>query len=794
MRARLCLWLLVLVAAPGFAQSLTRGPYLQLATPTAITIVFRTDRPGLGRVRYGLAGQALSQTVVTPAASTEHVLRLTGLMPSTRYQYSVELDGATLASGPAFRFRTHPPAGAVEAFRLFAWGDSGTATAGQLRVAQRMAGALNDAALSLILGDIIYPDGAPQDYDPKFFQPYAELSRRMVIWPIIGNHDVGFDPLGRPWLDAFHTPANNPISTELYYSFDYANAHLVVLDTHVNSFSAGSAQLRWAAADLAASTATWKIVAFHVPPYTGGTHTDSASVQANILPVLEAAGVDLVFAGHSHVYERTYLLRQNAIVQNNPSSYSKPTATTGTLYVVSGTAGQSGALANSNHPLMAFQLGGVLGTSIVDFSGNVAHGYFLKDDGSAVDVFQVAKGADTRAPALVAARAVTSTQLEAVFDEPVQAGTGPSSAERVGAWSISPPVVVSSAVLGSDQRTVRLTTAAQAPAAYTLTATMVADRAAPPNTLATAVVPYVVAGDAGVPDAGVVDAGVAPIPDGGVQFVGLTTPLRYLVGASAAPAAWSGFVFDDSVWALGRQPIGYGEPGLATTVTMGSAATLFTRFEFDLFVEPADVRGLTLEVDYDDGFVAYLNGREVARRGVAPNQTHLTLATAHESGVSEVFNLPGAASLLRTGDNFLAIEVHNTALTSSDLFLETRLWANAIIVQADAGARPNDDDGGTPDAGAPTDAGTPVDAGDLTDAGDSMDAGSPVDAGDLTDAGGAMDAGSLTDAGALTADGGSGPEQAPIPPGCGCRHVDGLALAALLLLLAGGGRRSVRAG
>lgn len=401
-------WLLVAVisfAGVSFAQTLTRGPYLQLASPTGITVVFRTSTAGIGRVRYGLAGQALSQSVADPQATTEHVLRLTGLMPATRYSYALEVGTTTLASGPSFVFRTHPPVGTVEAFRLFAWGDSGTGTPGQLRVANRMATELNDAALSLILGDIIYPAGEPQDYDPKFFAPYAELTRRMVVWPVVGNHDVAFDPTGGPWLDAFHTPANNAISSEFYYSFDYANAHFVVLDTHVNSFSTNSAQLQWAIADLAASTATWKIVAFHVPPYTGGTHTDSASVQSNVLPALEAAGVDIVFAGHSHVYERTYLLKGNTVVQNDRSSYTKPTRTTGTLYVVSGTAGQSGALSNAAHPLMAFQQGNVLGTSVVDFNGTSAHGYFLEDDGSAIDVFRLVKGTDTRAPSLIAARA-----------------------------------------------------------------------------------------------------------------------------------------------------------------------------------------------------------------------------------------------------------------------------------------------------------------------------------------------------------------------------------------------------
>lgn len=768
-------WLLIVVivlAGPAFGQTLTRGPYLQLANPTGVTIVFRTSVAGIGRVRYGLAGQALAQTVADTQPTTEHVLRLSGLMPATRYSYALELGATTLASGPSFRFRTHPPAGSVEAFRLFAWGDSGTATAGQLRVANRMAGELNDAALSLILGDIIYPAGEPQDYDPKFFAPYAELSRRMVIWPVVGNHDVAFDPAGGPWIDAFHTPANNAISSELYYSFDYANAHFVVLDTHVNSFSTSSAQLQWARADLAASNATWKIVAFHVPPYTGGTHTDSASVQTNILPALEAAGVDIVFAGHSHVYERTYLLKGNAIVQNDRSSYTKPTRTTGTLYVVSGTAGQSGALSNAAHPMMAFQQGSVLGSSVVDFNDNTAHGYFLKDDGSAIDVFRLVKGADTQSAALIAARALTPTSIEAVFNEPVQAGTGPLGAERLGAWTSS--VAITAAQLQSDQRTVRLTTAAHAPGSYTLTASMIADRAAPPNTLASGSVAYTVGG---APfDAGVIDAGAPTVPDGGLLFVNRLTPLRYQVGATVQPAAWNGFAFDDSLWSLGRQPIGYGEPGLATTVAMGQNATLYTRAEFDLFVEPNQVRGLTLEIDFDDGFVAFLNGQEIARRGVAANQTRTTLATAHESGVAQVFALVGAESLLRSGDNFLAIEVHNTALTSSDLFLEARLWANALVLPSDAGVRPNDDDGG-------------YDAGEI-DAGIELDAGVAFDAGMTSDAGLVLDAGVVElDAGAPpVADGGVPLVEAP--NGCGCSTNEAPVVLVALFMMIAARRRS----
>lgn len=755
----------LLVADVVSAQTFTRAPYLQLGAPTSIRVVFRTSTAALGRVRYGTAPTSLSSSVTEAASGTEHVIDLTGLTPATRYWYAVDLNGTQVAGGEDYKFRTHPTPGTIEAFRIFAWGDSGNGSSGQLRVAARMANELGDATLSLILGDIIYPNGEPQNYDPYFFRPYAPLLQRMVVWPIIGNHDVNLDPTGGPWKAAYHTPANNPAASETYYSFDYANAHIVVLDTHVASYSSGSAQLQWAAADLAASNATWKLVAFHVPPYTGGTHSDSSSVKSNIVPVLEAAGVDIVFAGHSHVYERTYLLKSNGIVQNAPNSYDKPMPTTGTLYIVSGTAGQSGGLSNPNHPMMAFQLGNVLGNTVVDFSGNTAHGYFLRDDGSAVDVFRLTKGSDTQAPQLVAARATTPTRIEVAFNEPVAAGAGAQGAERVAAWSISPSIAVSAAQLQSDQRTVVLTTGAHTAGTYTVSVTGVADRAASPNLVAAGSSRQYVVRDGGFADAGApFDAGTTAPSDAGLLFVEAVTPLKFHVGATAPPAAWKNLAFDDSPWDGGRQPIGYGESGLATAVNMGQAATLFTRFEFDLFVPPADVRGLTLEIDYDDGFVAYLNGAEVARRGVAAGHDHTTLASGHESGVPVVVPLPGAEQQLVPGDNYLAIEVHNTSLTSSDLYLSARLWANTVIQQSDAGVRPNDDDAGI-GGGA---------------GGGSSGAGGGV----------AGTGGGVAGTGGVSGTGGSSGGGTEQPRPCGCDATGGASLWVVLALALGRKRRS----
>jgi 3',5'-cyclic AMP phosphodiesterase CpdA len=702
---------LSLLALQASAAGLTRGPYLQLADSTAITVVFRTDVPSIGTVRFG-SGQ-LTWTVSDFVPSVEHVLRLTGLSPSTRYRYEVAVDGVTVAGGDSFRFRTHPPPGTAAPFRLFAWGDSGNGGVTQLSVAERLANEVGDATLSLILGDIIYDLGQAELYDDRFFAPYAPLLRRMVVWPTIGNHDVGADPLGGPYLDAFTLPTNNPASTELYYSFDYGDAHFVCLDTHVSGHAAGSAQLQWAAADLAASSAKWKFVFFHVPPWTGGTHPDDPGVIAGIVPMVEAAGVDVVFSGHSHVYERTYLLKDNAVAQADPRSYVKTSADAGTLYLVSGSGGQSGGLAVPAHPFMAFQFGFLVGASVIDVSGDTLHGYFLRDDGTAIDLFRLSKGPDTQAPRIIAARALTANEVEFSFDEPVLAGSGDGGAERLLAYSISPPVALISARLAGDARTVRLVTAGHPPGSFSISASEVDDgsgnRSSGAERTPYEVRPSIVLG-------------------GGT--------VKYFVPSGVAPRDWQRVNFDDSSWDAGVQPIGYGSSALVTDVELGNQVTLYTRAHFTPGVELGRVRELTLEIDYDDGFVAFLNGVEIARQNVLAGQGSGTAAGAsRERGLLEhrLIAAPPEA-LLVAGDNVLAIEVHNVAASSSDLFLTARLRGVLDQVQ-------------------------------LIDAG-------VVDAG-------VFDAG-IVDAGVVEIEVDAGNEPSPVPTGCSCRSSEGFGALCLL--------------
>src|SRR5262249_25559804 len=153
-------------------------------------------------------------------------------------------------------------------------------------------------------GDMIYESGATADFDSRFFAPYADLVRQLVFWPCLGNHDFK-TAAGQPWRDAFYTPANNPAASENYYSFDYGNAHIAVLDSNSGT-APGSAQYQFLDSDLAASTARWKFVAFHHTIYSSGTtHGSNLAIRANLVPLFDAHDVDMVFMGHEHNYERT---------------------------------------------------------------------------------------------------------------------------------------------------------------------------------------------------------------------------------------------------------------------------------------------------------------------------------------------------------------------------------------------------------------------------------------------------------------------------------------------------------
>ena len=282
--------------------SLTRGPYIQMPQTNAMTVVWLTDALADSAVDYGLDNNYSGGTVTDSALTNTHVIHLTGLQPGTNYYYRVRSGGETLSSNVFFR----TPRLASQPWRTAIIGDFGTFTAGMTNIANRVNA--RDFDLFLTVGDNIYDTGQRSGYDPYWFIPYAPTMHRVPCMPVLGNHDIGTEN-GQPFVDYFYLPTNGPAGyIEKNYSYDYANAHFCAVDSNPFDLlqqSAINAIKTWVSNDLAATTQQWKFVYFHHPPYTSvGGHNDNLGVQTNLMPVVEFLGVDVVFVGHNHFYER----------------------------------------------------------------------------------------------------------------------------------------------------------------------------------------------------------------------------------------------------------------------------------------------------------------------------------------------------------------------------------------------------------------------------------------------------------------------------------------------------------
>lgn len=149
---------------------------------------------------------------------------------------------------------------------------------------------------------------------------------------------------------------------------------------------------------------------------------------------------------------------------------------------------------------------------------------------------------------------------------------------------------------------------------------------------------------------------------------------KYRANGGPPPPAWREPWYDDTYWPAGPSGIGYGDADDATQIPACISACLRKTFPVD---DPGAVRYVCLHVDFDDAFVAYLNGVEIARANISspgPPQWDQPAdegreALIYQGGWPEMFLLADVAPLLQAGGNLLAIEVHNTDIGSSDMTL-----------------------------------------------------------------------------------------------------------------------------
>ena len=414
-------------SSPGV--EIIRGPYLQCGTTTNIIVRWRTDVLTDSLVTFGLAASALDWSVLDPDMVTDHAVTLTNLAPNTKYYYSIGTSDFVLAGDTGHFFRTAPAE--PKPTRIWAIGDSGTASAfglgsWEVRDAYRTFTAERETDVWLMLGDNAYWIGTDEEYQIGVFDTYPDFLRRNSVWSTIGNHDAATPSA---YFDIFSLPTDGRAGglasgSENYYSFDYSDIHFVCLDSELSANTPGSPMLTWLEADLAANTRLWTIAFWHSPPYNFGTHNSDdpsdtgghlVQMRENVVPILESYGVDLVLCGHSHSYERSFLLNGHygysdtltpRMIKDSGSGRSDDTgpyrkATSGpgpqegAVYVVAGSSGWvTGDLLGLPaylHPAMYIKLK-ELGSMVIDVNTNRLDAKFLRETGEIGDSFTLIKG------------------------------------------------------------------------------------------------------------------------------------------------------------------------------------------------------------------------------------------------------------------------------------------------------------------------------------------------------------------------------------------------------------------
>jgi hypothetical protein len=182
----------------------------------------------------------------------------------------------------------------AESLKFAVLGDNGTGKQPQFDVAAQMTRTHQVFPFDLVvmLGDNFYGSQAPTDLENKFAKPYRPLLDAGVIFrAALGNHDD---------IATINYPPIN-MGGQRYYTYVRRQVRFIVLDTNVLD----APQIAWARATLAQATEPWKIAYFHHPLYgNSGRHGSNVDLRVLLEPVLIEFGVQVVFSGHDHVYER----------------------------------------------------------------------------------------------------------------------------------------------------------------------------------------------------------------------------------------------------------------------------------------------------------------------------------------------------------------------------------------------------------------------------------------------------------------------------------------------------------
>lgn len=299
---------------------------------SSIYITWNTESQEGSKVQYGLDQSYGSEAQGTEddvggAMGIVHSAELTGLTPDTLYHYRVG-DQATGWSDD-HTFRT-APADQCTPFSFGIAADNRGNLSGTSTCWASVFEQISEQGVSFVInsGDLVM-DGSHDNEWKDFLDTSEPWMADVALIPCIGNHDDdSVDGDGALYNRIFTLPRNNVDNTEDFYSFDYGNTHFAAISMYTSDFNT---QYAWLEQDLSTTTKMWKVVYFHTPVYSSGSHGSNEDGKTwGYIPLFDQYHVDLVFTGHDHIYERYKPMRGGQVV----SSYDE-----GTCYMVSGGGG-----------------------------------------------------------------------------------------------------------------------------------------------------------------------------------------------------------------------------------------------------------------------------------------------------------------------------------------------------------------------------------------------------------------------------------------------------------------------
>jgi predicted phosphodiesterase len=183
---------------------------------------------------------------------------------------------------------------AKDSTRFAVIGDTGTGDKPQYEIGRKLEEYRQrvNFMFTIMVGDNIYGSERPQDFSKKFEMPYKPLlDAGVMFYAALGNHD---DPNQR-----FYKPFN--MNGERFFKFTKGRIDFFALDSNYMDRK----QLDWLERALKESKAEWKMAFFHHPLYSSGeAHGSEADLRTLLEPLFITYGMDVVFAGHEHFYER----------------------------------------------------------------------------------------------------------------------------------------------------------------------------------------------------------------------------------------------------------------------------------------------------------------------------------------------------------------------------------------------------------------------------------------------------------------------------------------------------------